>query len=160
MAASPATTFRDRAQAAGLTPSQIVLEITERSEARLSQVVADATRLRSLGFRLALDDVGAGNAGLEMLRELPVDFVKIDRAVIAAAIDDASAQAVTLAIIAYDVYRRIRHRRGDRIGTDTHVRPKRGGARRRHPAHQSEVGRDISWDGPPLTSRRKKPRRQ
>jgi diguanylate cyclase (GGDEF)-like protein len=87
--------------AAGLTPSQIVLEITERSDARLSQVVADATRLRSLGFRLALDDVGAGNAGLEMLRELPVDFVKIDRAVIAAAIDDASAQAVTLAIIAY-----------------------------------------------------------
>lgn len=87
--------------AAGLTPSQIVLEITERSDARLSQVVADAARLRSLGFRLALDDVGAGNAGLEMLRELPVDFVKIDRAVIAAAIDDASAQAVTLAIIAY-----------------------------------------------------------
>lgn len=87
--------------AAGLTPSQIVLEITERSDARLSQVVADATRLRSLGFRLALDDVGAGNAGLEMLRELPVDFVKIDRAVIAAAIDDASAQAVTLAVIAY-----------------------------------------------------------
>jgi diguanylate cyclase (GGDEF)-like protein len=87
--------------AAGLTPSQIVLEITERSDARLSQVVADATRLRSLGFRLALDDVGAGNAGLEMLRALSVDFVKIDRGVIAAAIDDASAQAVTLAIIAY-----------------------------------------------------------
>jgi EAL domain-containing protein (putative c-di-GMP-specific phosphodiesterase class I) len=78
-----------------------VLEITERSDARLSQVVADATRLRSLGFRLALDDVGAGNAGLEMLRELPVDFVKIDRNVIAAALEDPHAQAVLLAIIAY-----------------------------------------------------------
>ena len=78
-----------------------MLEITERSEARLSQVVADATRLRSLGFRLALDDVGAGNAGLEMLRELPVDFVKIDNSVIAAALEDVHAQAVLLAIIAY-----------------------------------------------------------
>jgi EAL domain-containing protein (putative c-di-GMP-specific phosphodiesterase class I) len=87
--------------AAGLDPSQVVLEITERSEARLSQVVADATRLRSLGFRLALDDVGSGNAGLAMLRELPVDFVKIDQAVITAAIEDTHAQAVLLAIIAY-----------------------------------------------------------
>jgi diguanylate cyclase (GGDEF)-like protein len=87
--------------AAGLDPSQVVLEITERSEARLSQVVADATRLRRLGFRVALDDVGAGNAGLEMLRELPVDFVKIDHSIIAAALEDVHAQAVLLAIIAY-----------------------------------------------------------
>jgi EAL domain-containing protein (putative c-di-GMP-specific phosphodiesterase class I) len=87
--------------AAGVEPSQIVLEITERSDARLSQVVADATRLRNLGFRLALDDVGAGNAGLEMLRELPVDFVKIDQTVIVAALEDTHAQAVLLAIIAY-----------------------------------------------------------
>jgi diguanylate cyclase (GGDEF)-like protein len=88
-------------EAAGILPSQIVLEITERSDARLSQVIADATRLRSLGFRLALDDVGAGNAGLEMLRELPVDFVKIDQSIIAAAVEDAHAQAVLVAIIAY-----------------------------------------------------------
>jgi diguanylate cyclase (GGDEF)-like protein len=87
--------------AAGLDPSQVVLEITERSEARLSQVVADATRLRRLGFRIALDDVGAGNAGLEMLRELPVDFVKIDHSIIATAQEDVHAQAVLLAIIAY-----------------------------------------------------------
>ena len=87
--------------AAGLDPSQVVLEITERSEARLSQVVADATRLRGIGFRIALDDVGAGNAGLEMLRELPVDFVKIDNSIIAAALEDVNAQAVLLAIIAY-----------------------------------------------------------
>jgi EAL domain-containing protein (putative c-di-GMP-specific phosphodiesterase class I) len=64
-------------------------------------VVADAARLRSLGFRLALDDVGSGNAGLAMLRELPVDFVKIDEAVISAAVEDTQAQAVLLAIIAY-----------------------------------------------------------
>jgi diguanylate cyclase (GGDEF)-like protein len=87
--------------AVGLHPSQVVLEITERSDARLSQVSADGTRLRSLGFRLALDDVGAGNAGLAMLRELPVDFVKIDQRVIATALHDTNAHAVLLAIVAY-----------------------------------------------------------
>ena len=87
--------------AVGFDPSRVVLEITERSEARLAQVIADATRLRSLGFGLALDDVGAGNAGLEMLRDLPVDFVKIDQSVIVAAVDDPQAQAVLVAIIAY-----------------------------------------------------------
>ena len=87
--------------AAGLEPSQVVLEITERSDARLNHVIADATRLRRLGFRLALDDVGTGNAGLEMLRELEVDFVKIDRSVIAAAVNDKPAQAVLFAILAY-----------------------------------------------------------
>ncbi|HMJ02632.1 MAG TPA: bifunctional diguanylate cyclase/phosphodiesterase [Conexibacter sp.] len=88
-------------KAAGLDPEQVVLEITERSDARLDQVVADATRLRSLGFGLALDDVGAGNAGLEMLRELPVDYVKIDQSVIVAALGDTQARAVLVAIIAY-----------------------------------------------------------
>jgi diguanylate cyclase (GGDEF)-like protein len=87
--------------AVGLDPARVVLEITERSDARLDQVVADASRLRSLGFKLALDDVGAGNAGLEMLRRLPVDFVKIDQSIIVAAVEDTQAQAVLLAIIAY-----------------------------------------------------------
>ena len=128
--------------AAGMQPSQIVLEITERSDARLSQVVADATRLRSLGFRLALDDVGAGNAGLEMLRELPVDFVKIDHTVIAAALEDTHAQAVLLAIIAYARPRgRIRDRRGDRVGADPLVRQQRRGApSRERAAHQGRPG--------------------
>ena len=61
----------DAVRAVGLRARAVVLEITERSNARLDHVVADATRLRRLGFQLALDDVGAGNAGLEMLRELP-----------------------------------------------------------------------------------------
>ncbi|HMJ96702.1 MAG TPA: EAL domain-containing protein [Thermoleophilaceae bacterium] len=91
----------DAVKAVGLVPERVVLEITERSNARLDHVVADATRLRGLGFQLALDDVGAGNAGLEMLRELAVDYMKIDRSVIAAAVEDTHAQAVLVAILAY-----------------------------------------------------------
>jgi EAL domain-containing protein (putative c-di-GMP-specific phosphodiesterase class I) len=87
--------------AAGLEPSQVVLEITERSQARLGPVIAAVARLRELGFRIALDDVGSGNAGLETLRRMPVDFVKIDRSIIAHAATEVNAQAVLVAIVAY-----------------------------------------------------------
>jgi diguanylate cyclase (GGDEF)-like protein len=85
----------------GLDPKRVVLEISERSPARLDHVIASAKGLRQLGFRLALDDVGTGNSGLEMLRDLPVDFVKIDQSVVAPAVDDPKAQALLMAIIAF-----------------------------------------------------------
>jgi EAL domain-containing protein (putative c-di-GMP-specific phosphodiesterase class I) len=87
--------------AAGLAPERVVLEITERSLAQLPAVVREALRLRGLGFRLALDDVGAGNAGLEMLSQVPVDFIKVDRAVVAQAATDTTADAVLAAVVAF-----------------------------------------------------------
>jgi diguanylate cyclase (GGDEF)-like protein len=86
---------------AGYEPHQVVLEITERTDARKELLLPEAARLRRLGFKLALDDVGAGNAGLEMLSALPVDFIKIDRAVVANAVDDRGARAVMLGIMAF-----------------------------------------------------------
>jgi diguanylate cyclase (GGDEF)-like protein len=86
---------------AGFEPEQVVLEITERTDARKEVLVPEAARLRKLGFKLALDDVGAGNAGLEMLRALPVDYIKIDRAVVANAVEDRGARAVMLGIMAF-----------------------------------------------------------
>jgi EAL domain-containing protein (putative c-di-GMP-specific phosphodiesterase class I) len=98
--------FRDAALSravgdSGLEPRRIVFEITERSVGRMDMVVREGKRLKSLGFRLALDDVGAGNAGLDMLRQITIDFVKIDRAVIAQALIDESAAAVLAGIIAF-----------------------------------------------------------
>jgi diguanylate cyclase (GGDEF)-like protein len=86
---------------AGFEPDQVVLEITERTDARKELLLPEAARLRRLGFKLALDDVGAGNAGLEMLSALPVDFIKIDRAVVANAVADRGARAVMLGIMAF-----------------------------------------------------------
>jgi EAL domain-containing protein (putative c-di-GMP-specific phosphodiesterase class I) len=87
-------------EAVGLTPDRVVLEITERSIARMDVVVREATRLRALGFRLALDDAGSGNAGLEMLSKLPVDYVKIDRDVIVRAQAGTGGRGVLAGIIA------------------------------------------------------------
>ena len=98
---SRATASCSRCAAPATSPHQVVLEITERTDARLELLVPEAARLRELGFKLALDDVGAGNAGLEMLRALPVDFIKIDRAVVVNAVEDRGARAVMLGIMAF-----------------------------------------------------------
>jgi len=95
-----AAALLDVVRAAGLTPERVALEITEQCPARPEAVIRVARELRRMGFLLALDDVGAGNAGLEMLRRLPVDFVKIDRAVIAHALRDDAARMVFMAIVA------------------------------------------------------------
>ncbi len=95
------TTLVDAVHAAGLSPHQIVLELTEHATTRLRHVVREVMRLRSLGFKVALDDVGAGNAGLELLCSVVVDFVKVDRSVVKTAAHDASALGVLEAVIAY-----------------------------------------------------------
>ena len=88
-------------RAAGLEPERVVLEITERFEGRIDRVVTEADRLRALGFKIALDDVGAGNSGLHMMRALDLDFVKIDRMVLVGATTDVTARAVLVSVMAF-----------------------------------------------------------
>ncbi len=57
----------------------VVLEITERGAiSEVGDLPARLRRLRSLGFRLAIDDLGAGYAGLSSIATLEPDFVKLD----------------------------------------------------------------------------------
>ena len=63
----------------GLQPGQIVIELTEREAIEdLSRLRNNLERVRAAGFRVAADDVGAGNAGLRLLSEIAFDIVKID----------------------------------------------------------------------------------
>ncbi len=93
-------TLLDAVRSAGIAPGRVVIELTERAMPRLDIIVREAKRIQSLGFKLALDDTGAGNAGLEVLRQLPVDFVKIDRAVVMQAMTDPTARAIVASIVA------------------------------------------------------------
>ena len=86
---------------AGLDPAQVVLEVTERFAGRTKPVVDSLRALRALGFKLALDDVGTGNSGLEMLSALAPDFVKLDRSIVQAAPSSVNARAVLLAVAAF-----------------------------------------------------------
>jgi len=85
----------------GLEPERVVLEVTERFSGSIVTLAAEARKLRAAGFRLALDDVGVGNSGLQMLRELDFDFVKIDREVLVRAIADVTARGVLVSITAF-----------------------------------------------------------
>ncbi len=67
----------------GAVSSRIVLEITERETlGDLSDPKASANALRALGFRLAIDDLGAGYAGLTSFAVLEPEVVKLDMALI------------------------------------------------------------------------------
>ena len=61
----------------------VVLEITERmSLDHISHVQEKVTMLRELGFKIALDDLGAGYAGLTSFTLLEPEFVKLDMSLV------------------------------------------------------------------------------
>jgi EAL domain-containing protein (putative c-di-GMP-specific phosphodiesterase class I) len=63
--------------------SRIVLEITERAALDgIRDVRARIAALRDLGFRIAIDDLGAGYAGLTSFALLEPDIVKLDMALV------------------------------------------------------------------------------
>jgi diguanylate cyclase (GGDEF)-like protein len=67
----------------GLPAERLVVEVAEDWVASdLPAIVASLTALRKLGVRAALDDFGAGQASLSHLRRLPVDMLKLDRALV------------------------------------------------------------------------------
>lgn len=73
----------DELVAAGLDPSQLVLEITETALARDDDAVTETLRaLRGRGIKLAVDDFGTGYSSLSRLRSAPVSQLKIDRSFI------------------------------------------------------------------------------
>jgi diguanylate cyclase (GGDEF)-like protein/PAS domain S-box-containing protein len=65
-------------------PQQLCIEITEGMliDRQAKRVRAAIDRLHGLGVLIAFDDFGTGFASLTHLRELPINFVKIDRSFI------------------------------------------------------------------------------
>ncbi|MFY9477513.1 MAG: GGDEF domain-containing protein [Aquabacterium sp.] len=64
----------------GLSPSAVVIELTEHERVRDLPALIDAVRpLRAHGVQLALDDFGDGRSSLRLWSELQPDYVKIDK---------------------------------------------------------------------------------
>jgi EAL domain-containing protein (putative c-di-GMP-specific phosphodiesterase class I) len=63
--------------------SRVVLEITERASLEsIDDVPSRVARLRELGFRIAIDDLGAGYSGLTSVARLEPEFVKLDMSLV------------------------------------------------------------------------------
>jgi diguanylate cyclase (GGDEF)-like protein len=82
--------------------SMVVIEITEHEflgdDAALELAVA---RLRERGARIALDDAGAGYAGLHQLLRLRPDVVKLDRSLVAGVSADCNRSALIAALVSF-----------------------------------------------------------
>lgn len=64
----------------GLTPQQVVIELTENAATTDYDLLRDATHYyRAMGFEIAIDDLGEGFSGLRMWSELRPNYVKIDQ---------------------------------------------------------------------------------
>ena len=63
--------------------SRVVLEITERAALdKIGDLIPRMADLRRMGYRIALDDLGAGYAGLTSFAQLEPEVVKVDMSIV------------------------------------------------------------------------------
>ena len=79
---------------------RVVLEVTERTSLEhLRDLAARVARLREMGFRIALDDLGAGYAGLTSFTSLEPEFVKLDMSLVREVHDNRTKQKIVRAMV-------------------------------------------------------------
>jgi PAS domain S-box-containing protein/diguanylate cyclase (GGDEF)-like protein len=75
------------------------LELTEGILLELSpEVLSVLTELKLLGFKLVIDDFGAGHSSLQYLRNFPIDKLKIDQIFVRQLVADSSDALIIRAI--------------------------------------------------------------
>lgn len=87
-------------EAHGLRPDLIVFEITERSAIdKFELFQAAISHYRSQGYRIAIDDMGAGYSNLNAICHIHPGFIKIDMALIRDIHQDSFKQAVVKSFV-------------------------------------------------------------
>jgi sensor c-di-GMP phosphodiesterase-like protein len=80
--------------------TQIVLEVTERQSLdSLTSARRVIAALQGLGVKVAIDDIGAGHAGLSYMLKLGVDIIKIDKMFIDALGHETSSMTIVETLI-------------------------------------------------------------
>ena len=85
-----------------ILPGRLVLELTEQEAiADVESVRADLEEWTGRGARVALDDVGAGYAGLQQVVHLQPEFLKLDRSMIVGIDRDRVRQAMVASLVGF-----------------------------------------------------------
>ncbi|MEO5598814.1 MAG: EAL domain-containing protein, partial [Novosphingobium sp.] len=87
--------------ASGFAPDRLTLEVTE--QAMLADIALARRTLLAfagMGMRIALDDFGAGFCNFRYLKLLPLNYLKLDRAMVDGIAEDERDLAVLRAIVA------------------------------------------------------------
>jgi diguanylate cyclase (GGDEF)-like protein/PAS domain S-box-containing protein len=89
----------DELTAAAVAPGAICFEITETAAiANLDRVVSFMRAVKGRGCRFSLDDFGTGLSSLTYLKNLPVDYVKIDGQFVRNVLKDGADECVVESI--------------------------------------------------------------
>jgi EAL domain-containing protein (putative c-di-GMP-specific phosphodiesterase class I) len=87
-------------EASAIEPSRLWLEVTERALVTHNELLGDRIAfLHDLGVKVGLDEFGAGHSALTYLKRYPLDFVKIDRSLVAGLGTDERDAAIVRATI-------------------------------------------------------------
>jgi EAL domain-containing protein (putative c-di-GMP-specific phosphodiesterase class I) len=90
----------DALATSGMSPSLLQLEVTK---SMVMQNVPRAVRvldaLQSRGIRLAIDDFGTGYSSMSLMKQFPIDTIKIDRSFVRDLPNDSEDKASAQAII-------------------------------------------------------------
>ena len=88
-------------RSSGADAALMELEITETAViGNLQEAVVVLEALRDLGVRISIDDFGTGYSSLSLLKQLPVDILKIDRSFVKDLPHNTDDRAITRAVIA------------------------------------------------------------
>jgi diguanylate cyclase (GGDEF)-like protein len=87
---------------ARVDPAAVVLEFSEREPVPdLALLQRIAAELRARGFRIAVDDAGAGHASMRVIAELRPEFIKVDRSLITGIDADRARRALVVALLSF-----------------------------------------------------------
>lgn len=86
----------------GISNKEVFLEITERSAVIAYDVLYDRLReYRNDGFRIAVDDLGAGYSSLESIIELRPEAIKLDRHIVSGVCNDPYKRSIVKLFVAF-----------------------------------------------------------
>ena len=93
-------TVKELVERYDIDPSYIILEITEGLATKdVEELVERIKELQSLGFKISMDDFGSGYSSLNVLRELPIDELKLDRVFLMKTKDETKSHIIMHNII-------------------------------------------------------------
>jgi EAL domain-containing protein (putative c-di-GMP-specific phosphodiesterase class I) len=86
--------------ASGMSAVLLQLEVTESMVMRnVPRAVKVLDAIQSRGIRLAIDDFGTGYSSMSLMKQFPIDTIKIDRSFVRDLPNDSEDQAIAQAII-------------------------------------------------------------
>ncbi|MGM8213704.1 bifunctional diguanylate cyclase/phosphodiesterase [Virgibacillus sp. W0430] len=85
----------------GVTPTKLVFEVTESIVVHdTSSAINILERLNELGIKTAIDDFGTGYSSLSLLKTLPFQYMKLDRAFVMEVVsDEGKSEAILRGLI-------------------------------------------------------------